>query len=92
MNADPQVTDSYRQEYYEGEAEDMYWVVALGLSVSVPFGDFDDVVRTLEWSPLEPKIVGQKLYAPGIGIVAERALSGPKEVFELIEVITPSGE
>jgi hypothetical protein len=39
----------------------MYWVVAIGESASVPFGDFDDVVRTLEWSPLEPKIVGEKL-------------------------------
>jgi hypothetical protein len=53
INADPQVTDSNRQEFYKGVAEDMYWVVATGESKSVPFGDFDDVVRILEWSPLD---------------------------------------
>lgn len=85
MNADPQVTDSHRQEYYRGEAEDMYWVVATGESRSVPFGDFDDVVRTLEWSPLEPKVVVEKFYAPGVGLLAERALSGGKENVELLQ-------
>jgi hypothetical protein len=38
INADPQVTDSNRQEFYKGVAEDMYWVVATGESKSVPFG------------------------------------------------------
>jgi hypothetical protein len=89
MNADPQVTDSYRQEYYEGEAEDMYWVVSVGGSKKVAFRDFDDVVRTLEWNPLEPKIVGEKFYAPGVGLIAERALSGPREVFELVGMTRP---
>jgi hypothetical protein len=86
MNADPQVTDSYRQEFFKGEAEDMYWVVATQGSVKVPFGRFDDVVHTLEWNPLEPKIIGEKYYAPGVGLVFERALSGGKEVFELLDV------
>lgn len=89
MSADPEVTDSYRMEYYEDHAEDMYWVVATGGSKRVPFGGFDDVVRTLEWSPLEPRIVVEKFYAPGIGLLAERALSGPKEAVELLDVIEP---
>ena len=89
MNANPQVTDSYRQEYYAGHAEDMYWVVAIGESQSVPFGHFEDTVRTLEWTPLEPRVVVEKLYAPGVGLVAERALSGPKERVELIDVVRP---
>lgn len=86
MNAEPRVTDSYLQEYYPGEAEDMYVVVETGASVTVPHGRFDDVVHTLEWTPLEPNIVGEKFYAPGVGLVAERALSGGKEIFELIDV------
>lgn len=89
MNADPRVTDSYRQEYYRGEAEDMYWVVSIGGSKDVPFGEFDDVIRTLEWSPLEPNIVTEKFYAPGTGLLAERALSGPKEMVELLDVTRP---
>lgn len=87
--ADPKVTDSYRLEYYEGEAEDMFWVVATGVSKSVPFGEFDDAIRTLEWTPLEPKIVGEKFYAPGVGLIAEKALSGPTEIFELVEMTRP---
>jgi hypothetical protein len=83
MNANPEITDSYRQEFYKDHAEDMYWVVATGESVTVPAGRFKDAVRTLEWTPLEPKIVVQKFYAPGVGLIAERALSGPKEVVKL---------
>lgn len=89
MNADPQVTDSHRQEYYEGKAEDLYWVVATGESKSVPLDTFDHVIRTLEWTPLEPKVVVEKLYAPGVGLLAERALSGGKENVRLLEVIRP---
>lgn len=89
MNADPQVADSYRQEYYEGEAEDMYWVVSVSGSKTVRFGKFDDVVRTLEWNPLEPKVVGEKFYAPEVGLIAEQALSGPREVFELLDMTRP---
>jgi hypothetical protein len=89
ISAGPQVTDSFRQEHYEGEAEDMFWVVATRDSLSTPFGDFDDVVQVLEWTPLEPNIVVKKVYAPGVGLVFERALSGPKEIVELTEVIRP---
>ena len=89
MNATPRVTDSYRQEFAPGEAEDMYWVVNRGEKRTVPFGTFDQVVRTLEWTRLEPNIVVQKHYAPGIGLIAERALSGPREVVQLIDVDRP---
>ena len=48
MKATPQVGDSYRQEYYQGEAEDMAKVVALGEKVSVPFGSFAGCLKTIE--------------------------------------------
>ena len=89
MNADPQVLDSHRQEYYEGEAEDMYWVVAEGETATAPAGTFEDAIRTLEWNPLEPRIVVEKLYAPGVGLVSERALSGGKEIVKLLSVTGP---
>jgi hypothetical protein len=89
MNATPQVTDSFRQEFYEGEAEDMFWVVATGETRSIPLGRFDDTVRVLEWTPLEPKVVVTKTYAPGVGLVSERALSGGKEDVVLVDVRRP---
>lgn len=85
MSADPRVTDSYRQEYYRDEAEDMFWVVETGVTKKTPLGLFEDVVRSLEWSPLEPKIVVEKYHAPGVGLIAEKALSGGTEIFELVE-------
>jgi len=89
LNANPQVTDSYRQEFYTGEAEDMFWVVATGETKSVPLGRFEDTVKVMEWTPLEPKIVVTKTYAPGVGLLSERALSGGKENVQLIEVRHP---
>jgi hypothetical protein len=89
MNVEPRVTDSYRQEFYEGRAEDMFWVVATGEPRTVPLGRFDDTLRVIEWTPLEPGIVVEKRYAPGIGLLSERALSGGRENVRLVEVQRP---
>jgi hypothetical protein len=85
MPSEPLVNDASRQEFYPDEAEDMGWVVQTGLTVDVPAGSYEDVIRVLEWSPLEPRIVVEKLYAPGVGILGEEALSGGLENFELLE-------
>jgi hypothetical protein len=52
------------------------WIVQTLLSREVPAGSYDDVIRVLEWSPLAPRIVVEKLYAPGDGILGEEVLSG----------------
>jgi hypothetical protein len=83
------VNDAFRQEYYRGEAEDMYWVVEADITKNVPFGSFDDVVHVLEWSPVEPAVVGEKFYAPGIGLIWERSLAGGHELFRLVEYERP---
>jgi len=54
MQAHPKVGQPYRQEYYEGEAEDMAKVASLNESVAVPYGSFDHVLETKEWTPLQP--------------------------------------
>ena len=84
MPADPTVTQSFRQEYYVGEAEDMGWLVETGLTKSVPAGHFDEVIHMLEWAPLEPKVVGEKFFAPGVGLIAEKNLADGTEFFELV--------
>jgi hypothetical protein len=76
MLADPQVGDAYRQEFYPGEAEDLGEVVRAGETVSVPFGDFEDVLVTTDWNPLEPEVIEEKYYAPGIGLVYETKVAG----------------
>jgi hypothetical protein len=69
MQADPKVGQSYRQEYYKGEAEDMAKVQSLNASVTVPYGSFDHVLVTREWTPLEPSYDEHKYYARGVGQV-----------------------
>ena len=86
MLADPQPGDSYRQEYYEGEAEDMGKVLKLNASVSVPHGDFDDCLKTKEWTALEPGTIEHKYYAPGVGLVFIEELKGKTVEVELITV------
>jgi hypothetical protein len=69
MQADPKVGKSYHQEYYKGEAEDMARVLSLNASVTVPYGSFDHVLVTKEWTPLEPSYHEHKYYARGVGHV-----------------------
>jgi hypothetical protein len=86
MLAHPQVPDAYRQEFLKGQAEDTAWIVNRGGSVRVPFGVLHHVVTSLEFTRLEPGVIDQKIYAPGIGIVRELAVRGPQEVARLVSV------
>ena len=84
MEAAPRVADGYRQEFYAGHAEDQAWVQVTEGRVTVPYDTLHHVLRTVEWTPLEPDVYTLKFYAPGIGIVREVDVSGPAETAELI--------
>jgi hypothetical protein len=86
MLAEPKIGDEYRQEYYAGEAEDMAQVIELGGPGTVPYGHFDNILVTREWSPLEPDVVEHKTYAPGIGLILSESVQGEQERVELIDV------
>jgi len=88
MEANPQAGDLYRQEYYEGEAEDMAEVLSLTESASVTYGSFDNLLMTREWTPLEPGVVEHKYYAPGVGLILEVMVEGGSERVELMEITT----
>jgi hypothetical protein len=91
MPADPKVGDSYRQEYYQGEAEDTAEVISVdgaGLNdaVSTPYDSFsEDVLVIKDWNPLEPNILEHKYYAPGVGLIGETKVTGAEEKIELID-------
>jgi len=89
MPAGPEPTDAYRQELYRGHAEDQAWIVEGGITTTVPYGKVRHVVRTFEWTRLERKVLSEKLYAPGLGIVRERDLAGGNETFVLVSVHKP---
>lgn len=89
MPADPQVGDVHRQEYYVGEAEDMFEVTEVGASRTVPAGSYEEVLVTTDWTPLEPEVVEQKSYAPGVGVIAEEKTAGGDGYAELVEFQAP---
>ena len=89
MEAHPQIPDAYRQEYLAGQAEDIAWVVEVGGVVTVPYGKLRNTLTTLEATRIEPGLYDQKIYAPGIGIVLEQALTGPTETARLVSVTGP---
>jgi hypothetical protein len=88
MQANPQVGAAYRQEYYAGEAEDMAEVLSLTETASVPYGSFDALLMTKEWTPLEPGVAEQKYYAAGTGLVLEVMVEGGTGRVELIDLTT----
>jgi hypothetical protein len=88
MPAHPQVGDRYRQEYSRGEAEDIAEIVSVGEHAQVPTGSYDGVAETLETTPLEPKALEHKYYAPGIGPVLTLDVAGGGIRDELISVTT----
>ncbi|MET1008800.1 MAG: hypothetical protein ABWY96_01940, partial [Gaiellaceae bacterium] len=82
--ASPEIGLAYRQEYYEGEAEDAGEILSLDEQVEVPFGAFEDVVMTKDTTPLEPDVLEHKFYATGVGPVLAISLSGGGSREELI--------
>lgn len=86
MEAHPKVPDAYREEYLPRQAEDTAWIVNLGGSATVPFGTLHHVLTSLEFTRLEPDVIDEKVYAPGIGEVIELAAHGPVEFADLVSV------
>ena len=84
MPADPEVGQSYRQEYLKGEAEDAGKILSLGAQAEVPAGHYSPTAMTQDTSPLEPKVFEIKFYAKGIGPVLEITASGGSDRDELI--------
>ena len=86
MPAHPTVGDSYYQEWYRGEAEDMGLIVVLDVDVELESGEtYEGCVRTLDWIPIEVVGFAYKFYAPGIGVVQEIELAD-EEVVQLVSV------
>jgi hypothetical protein len=86
MEADPKVGDTYNQEFQKGVAEDKGAVLALNEKVCVPYGCFSNVLKTKDFSALEPDIVENKYYAQNIGEMKAINVKGEPEVETLIQI------
>ena len=86
MLAEPKIGEKYHQEFAPGVAEDMGQVLSLSESVSVPADDYENCLRTMDWTPLEPGHREFKYYCPGVGLVLELSPSGGRQPNELVSV------
>lgn len=84
--AQPQVGQTYRQEYKKGEAEDNGEVLATTHRVEVKGGSFEDALVTMDTSTIEPDVVEYKFYAPGIGPLLALDVSGGAGREELVKM------
>lgn len=72
MKAKPKVGETYRQEYYKGNAEDTAKILSLNETVKVPYGAFTNCLKTLDMNPLEKGTDEYKYYCPLVkGFVLE---------------------
>lgn len=76
----------YEQEYYEEEAEDMGKVLNF-VPVETDFGEYENCLKTKEWTPLEPGEVEHKYYCIPDGLVLIEELHGGTKYVELVEII-----
>jgi hypothetical protein len=73
MPAVPLVGARYHQEVAPKVAMDRAEIVSVTETFKAPAGEFKNCVKTKETTPLEPD-VGQKHYAPGIGLIQDGGL------------------
>jgi hypothetical protein len=88
MEAEPKVGDSYRQEYYRGEAEDMADVLSLNESITVLYGSFSSCLKTKDYTGLEPGVAENKYFAPAVGNILTVMIEGGSERSELLSITT----
>ncbi len=79
----------YYQEFLAGEAEDVGVLLDRSAHVHVAAGAFRKVRVTKDVTPLEPKIMELKFYAPGIGMVLELGTSPDLGRVELVRMQRP---
>ena len=89
MLAHPRIGDSYQQENSPGVVADRARVLSLKETVSVPYATFEECLKTLDWTPLEPGVREFKFYAPGVGLVLEVSPRGGRERVELTALSRP---
>lgn len=89
IKAENKAGDSYKQEYFKGEAEDMRDVVAVNQTVVTKAKTYTDCVKMYDWTPLAPDAKEYKYYCPEVAaeVVTENAETN--EIAELVKIEEP---
>ena len=89
LPAKPSVGMVYRQEYYEGKAEDEAEILSLDEWTEVPAGSYKQLLMTKEFTRLEPDVLEHKFYAKGVGPVLALSVAGSTAREELVALRRP---
>ncbi|MGH3367847.1 MAG: hypothetical protein ACRDOY_11655 [Nocardioidaceae bacterium] len=92
MPSDPADGMKYRQEYYQGKAEDNGEVLSTDEMAAVPAGYYGNALLTQDTNTIEPHILEYKLYAPNVGPVLVLGVSGGATREQLVETRDVSAE
>ena len=72
LPASPERGQVIRQEVSWGDAEDVVEILSVTATESAPGGAcVDNCLLTADYTPLDPDVVENKYYAPGIGLIVE---------------------
>jgi len=82
--------ETYLQEYYAGQAEDTADLISVSQNMEIPFGSFENVVQTYDYTPLDLNSQEHKFYAEDIGQIKSIDLKTGDEVV-LVEYIPAGG-
>jgi hypothetical protein len=86
MKAKHTVGDSYRQEYYKNEAEDMQDVVSINETITTKLGTYKNCVKMYNWTPLDPDSKENKVYCPEVNAMVLETDLVSNESAELVKV------
>jgi hypothetical protein len=75
MPAKPRVGQVFEQERAPGVARDRSKIMAAGLDVRTPAGQFHDCLKTRDYAPLD-RATESKFYCAGVGLVREKPADG----------------
>jgi hypothetical protein len=88
MPGKPKVGKTYAQEFAPGVAEDKGRVLSLRAFARVAYGTFRNVLKTFDFTPLDPAAREHKYFAPGTGqVLAVDLETGERE--ELVRIKRP---
>ncbi len=89
VSATPRVGDGYDNAYEQGVVERRSTVLSIDATVAVPHHTYRRVVVTRDLSSLEPTLVVQSFYAPGVGLAAQQAVSSVQTQLSLVRETRP---
>src|SRR5262245_28405848 len=86
MLASPRPGIEYDQENAVGVAEDHAKVLSLNTTVTVPYGNFNHVLQTLESSPLDAGLQEKKHYVAGVGFLLTTDAASGESLEQLVKI------